>query len=540
MSVPTRVLALAQALALGASRERGLRRDLLAHLRSRPNALWTLPHLARMTGLPPDRIDAELSAVLVDQSRGPLGKLATGLGRNVLRRHVLGWSCGLPGVYEQLKVPSAYEIERWVHHGDHGALDAALAATGTPRPRALLGAPVLRWASGEPLSGGAQAWVLQQLLAGAFVPQTGEGEAAKPDAGKAVQGAVGLVEPALEGKSAIALSSWVLSAPLPASMSARVLRNDAVLDWVGEQVESGELSRSRALVLMGSDRVQARRWAFRWGELRSPRYPDAISDERIEGLWPTQDDATGTLAQWSESIGQVLRRAMIEQRGWPMDFFCEAYLWHPVAAAVATGLVYRVGGLPVAFIDGRAYGVDGPLQVELGGEIRVAHPAGGTEDWPWPATPAPFLQRGHEVLGLDQMPEIPRQPLPLGPWKRRVRELRLLSDVEPDGGITGEWWILPPYRIRVDHAGYGPGFGGARPVQNIQVTVQVGRQPPLARLDAEESRGWDCLPAWLISEIAVMLRMLFDLSDAEGPSGGDGVPSGGSGTRRTSQAYPRP
>lgn len=505
MTVPTRVLAQAKALAHGASRERALRRELLDHLRSRPNALWTLPRLAALSGLLPAQIDAELAAVLLDQARGQLGKLAAGLGRHVLRRHAQGWSCGLPGVYEHLRVPSAYEIERWVHEGNHAALDAALAATGTQWPRVIAAAPPLRWQNGEPLSPGAQAWVLNQLLAGTFVPQAGEGDGAK-----AVRGAVGLVEPALEGQSAIALSQWALDAPLPASMRARVLRTDAVLDWVAEQVESGELSRSRALAMMGSDRIQARRWAFCWGELRSPRHPDAISDERIEGLWPTEDDATGTLAEWSGLIGQVLRRAMIEQRGWPMDFFCEAYLWHPVAAAVATGLVYRVGGLPVVFIDGRAHGVDGPLQMELGGEIRVAHPAGGTDDWPWPAAPAPFLQRLHPVLGVDELPAPPLQPVPQRLWKRRARELRLLSDVEQGGGVTAELWLLPPYRIRIDHAGYGPGLGGARPVEDIQVTVRVGGQPPLSRLTAGERSGWDCLPAWLVSEIAVMLRALFE------------------------------
>jgi hypothetical protein len=511
VTVPARVLAQAQALARGASRERGVRRELLGHLRSRPNALWTLPRLAARSGLPPAQIDAELASLLLDQERGQLGKLATGLGRHVLRRHVQGWSCGLPGVYEHLRVPSAYEIERWVQQGDHDALDAGLAATGTPRPRVAATAPVLRWKRGEPLSAGAQAWVMHQLLADTFVPQAGEGDATKP-----VRGAVGLVEPALEGDSAIALSAWVLATPLPASMRARVLRTDPVLDWIAEQVGSGDLSRSRALAMMGSDRIQARRWAFCWGELRSPRYPDAISDERIEGLWPTADDATGTVAEWSEQIGQVLRRAMIEQRGWPMDLFCEAYLWHPVAALVATGLVYRVGGLPVVFIDGRAHGVDGPLNVELGGEIRVAHPAGGTDDWPWPSVPAPFSQRRHPVLGVEDLLAPPRQPLPLGVWKRRVRELRLLSDVEHGGGITTELWLLPPYRIRIDHAGYGPGFGGARPVEDVQVTVRVGGQPPLARLTAGERSGWESLPAWLVSEIAVMLRVLFEQGEGEG------------------------
>lgn len=506
MTVPTRVLAQAQALAHGASRERALRRGLLEHLRSRPNALWTLPRLAALSGLPPAQIDAELAAMLLDQARGYLGKLAAGLGRHVLRRHAQGWSCGLPGVYEHLRVPSAYEIERWVDEGNLGALDAALAATGTPWPRSTAGAPPLRWRSGEPLSAGAQAWVLNQLLAGSFVPQLHEGDATKP-----VQGAVGLVEPALEGHSAIALSAWALEAPLPASMRARILRTDAVLDFLAEQVEAGELSRSRALSMMGSDRIQARRWAFRWGELRSPRHPDAVSDERIEGLWPTADDPTGTLGEWSARIGQVLHRAMIEQRGWSLDAFCEAYLWHPVAAPVATGLVYRVGGLPVVFIDGRAHGIDGPLQVELGGELRVAHPAGGTDDWPRPAVPPPFPQREHLVLGVADLPALPlAQPLSQRLWKRRVRELRLLSDVEQGGGTTAELWLLPPYRIRIDHAGYGPGLGGARPIDDVRVTVRVGGQPPLSRLTADERSGWDCLPAWLVSEIAGMLRALLE------------------------------
>ena len=50
-TVPTRVLALAQALARGASRERGVRFRLLEHVRRRPNALWTSPRLAQITGL---------------------------------------------------------------------------------------------------------------------------------------------------------------------------------------------------------------------------------------------------------------------------------------------------------------------------------------------------------------------------------------------------------------------------------------------------------------------------------------------------------
>lgn len=511
MKVPSRMLAQAQVLAEGASRERAVRRELVTLLRSRPNGLWTLPRLAAITSLSNDRIDAELASVLVDQAGGKPGTIMALLGRhNVLRRHVLGWSCGPASVFEHLRVPSAYEIERWVHEGNYPLLDAALAATGTPLPRAAAEAPTLRWISGEPLSVGAQAWVLVQLLSGAFVLQTGRGDAAG-----AVRGAAGLIESAIEGRSAIELAHWIVDVPLPASMRPRVLRASVVIDWIATQVEAGELSRSRALALMGSDRIQARRWAFRWGELRSPRYPDAVSDERIEGLWPTGDDPTGTVAQWSQWIGEVLQRAMIEQRAWPLDVFCEAYVRHPVAGPVASGLVYTLGGLPVVFIGGVAHGSDGPIELALGGEIRVAHPAGGTEDWPRPGAMPPFDQRRHPVLGADDLPVPPTTPVPHRTWRQRVRSLRLISDEETRGGTTAELWLLEPYRIRIDHVGYGTGYGGARPVEGIAVSVRIKGQSPLARLSAEERHGWEALPPWLLSEVAMMLRVLFGADGAD-------------------------
>ncbi|MCX4245590.1 DUF4132 domain-containing protein [Paraliomyxa miuraensis] len=505
MKVPSRMLAQAQALAGSASRERVLRRELVTLLRRRPNGLWTLPRLAAITELPIERIDAELASVLVDQAGGRPGTTMALLGRNnVLRRHVQGWSCGPAGVYEHLRVPSAYEIERWVHEQNYPLLDAALAATGTPMPRGAADAPPLRWATAEPLSVGAQAWVLVQLLSGAFVLQTGHGDAAGP-----VRGAAGLIESAIEGGAAIDLAKWVIDTQLPASMRARVLRAPVVIDWIAAQVEAGELSRSRALALMGSDRIQARRWAFRWGELRSPRYPDAISDERIEGLWPTQDDPTGTMAEWSQWIGGVLRRAMIEQRAWPLDVFCEAYVRHPLAGPVASGVVFTVGGLPIVFVDGVAHGMDGPLQLALGGEIRVAHPAGGTEDWPRPGAMPPFEQRRHPALSAADLPEPPSAPIAHLTWRQRVRSLRLVSDEESRGGITAELWMLDPYRIRIGHAGYGAGYGGARPIEGVSVSVRVKGQPPLAVLAPGERRGWETLPPWLVSEAAVMLRDLF-------------------------------
>lgn len=504
MKIPSSILADAQRLACGVDPDGPRTEALLQRLLVRPNEYCRSAQLAARVGASPDEVDGELATVLVEHEGGRASSLERRLGRNVLRRHVDGWSCGPVGVYEHLKVPSAYELERWVHLRDYSALDAALAATKTMLLRAAHDAPALHWSSGHRLSAGAQAWYLGQLLAGTFALQTSERDAARP-----VRGAAGLIEPALDPADAVALARWVLRARLPASSRARVPRTPAVLDWLGRQVDTGELPRSRALVLMGSDHVQSRRWAFRWGELRSPRYPDAVSDERIEGLWPQVDDASGTRRQWATWIAEVLQRAMIEQRGWQLEDFREAYLEHPVARPVAEGLVYVLGGLTLSFIDGRAHDVDGPLSLALGGELRVAHPAHGTAGWPTPVAPPPFEQREHRVLGVPELPSLPVDPVPHSAWKRRVRALRLLSDLQADGGTTAELWLLGPHRVRIDHAGYGSGYGGARPVTGIEVSVRVAGQPPLAVLSASQRHGWDALPAWLVSEIGRMLQVLF-------------------------------
>ncbi|MEM7160126.1 MAG: DUF4132 domain-containing protein [Myxococcota bacterium] len=513
MKVSSSILADAQRRAEGATREPRLRAGLVERLLSRPNGLWPLSRLGDALGIKPEQADTELSAILVDAVHGRLGTLDSAIGRAVLRRHVNGWSCGTRGVYEHLRVPSAYEIERWVHHEDYATLDAALAATQTEVPRAIGEVPRLRWRTGTRLSTGAQAWYLSQLLSGNFVLQSGE-----RDASKAVRGAAGLIESALHEGDTVVLAQWVLVAKLPASCRARIPRTTAALDWIGGQVEAGELPRSRALGLMGSDRVQSRRWAFRWGELRSPRYPDAISDERIEGLWPVEDDATGDLDRWSNSVAQVLRRAMIEQRAWRLDDFREAYLEHPLAAPIAESLVYVMGGLPVVFVGGRAHGIEGPLELELGGELRVAHAAEGIQDWPQTGVAGAFRQREHPVLGAADLPRPPTEPVPHSAWKRRVRTLRLLSDVESGGGTVAELWLLGTHRVHIDHAGYGTGYGGARPIERIEVSVRVGGQPPLARLSATDFSGWDTLPPWLLSEVARMLRVLFGLDSVPTPS----------------------
>ena len=114
---------------------------------------------------------------------------------------------------------------------------------------------------------------------------------------------------------------------------------------------------------------------------------------------------------------------------------------------------------------------------------------------------------------VDPAPtEPPAEPVPHGAWKRRVRALRLLSDVQTNGSTTAELWLLGHHRVHIDHAGYGSGLGGARPISKIQVSVRAGSQPPLATLDAQERHGWDSLPPWLVSEVARMLRVLFGLS----------------------------
>ena len=274
---------------------------MLECLRGRPNVVVSSQSLAVSTSLSADQVDAELSSVLVDHVAGTLGAVGKDLGPDVLRLHAKGWSCGPAGVYEYLIVPSAFEIEQWVDAEDHARLDAALAATGTRAPHRTDRAPRLRWMDGTSLSMGAQAWVLTQLLSERFVRQVGERDAAKP-----VRGAAELVALALEPPSTVGLAQWVLDAKLSSSSTARVPRNDAVIDWLASQVDAGEVSRSRALGLMGTEHVQARRWAFLWGELRSPRFPDAVSDERPCG-------AAGVLA--ARRPARLRTRAVVRERG---------------------------------------------------------------------------------------------------------------------------------------------------------------------------------------------------------------------------------
>ncbi len=504
MKVPRAMLVEAQARAGRATRARAVRAELIDALRGRSNVVVSSQRLSMQTGLSVDDVDAELSSVLVDHVEGTLGAVASHLGTDVLRLHAKGWSCGPAGVYEYLVVPSAFEIEQWIGARDHTRLDAALSATKTRvRPRTDR-APRLRWVDGTPLSMGAQAWVLTQLLSERFVRQAGEQDAAQP-----VRGAAELIAPALDPPSTVGLAQWVLDAKLPASSTARVPRNDAVIDWLASQVDAGEVSRSRALTLMGTEHVQARRWAFFWGELRSPRFPDALSDERIEGLWPIADDPTGTQEQWSEWISQVLERAMIEQRSWSGRAFAESYLDHPTPAPIVAGLVFMVGDEPVVFVDGRARGPSGPIELLPERRVRVAHPAEWTAGWPKPSVAAPFAQRERPVLGSYDILAPPSQMIPHRAWKRRASALRLVPDVGTGGGTTAEMWLLEHYRVRIGHAGYGSGYGGARPIEVTEVTVGTAGTPAVARVTRSQRSGWDALPDWLVSEVACMLQVLF-------------------------------
>lgn len=254
----------------------------------------------------------------------------------------------------------------------------------------------------------------------------------------------------------------------------------------------------------GSD--EARRWLFVWGELRGTgsNYPDAVRDEKIEGSWPRADHATGDLDAWRGHIGDVLRRAMCMQRPWPFERFRASYLDHPVAAPLVAGLVFALDdGTPFVFDAGRA--------PELAWDtlIRVAHPAEGTDAWP--ASPAPpiFDQAGHPTFDAHPLPPIPERPIPHREWKRRGRALRLLAHVEGGGGVRKEHALLDPWRLTIEHAGYGAGYGGARAIEGIRVTMRRGTEV-VARLAPGEATGWAELPRWLRSETIRMLQLLFE------------------------------
>jgi hypothetical protein len=502
------------ALAAGARRDPAVRALLLDRLAPapQPGDAWaaeppgaprTLASLAALVGLSPELVDAELAALHADRRSDR--KLAKRLGLRHLRRHPGAWSLGFEGVHECLRAPDPYDIERWVATAAYHPLDGALAAVKM-RPHALTAtAPRLGWADGAPLSAGAQAWYLAHLLA----EQTyGQGNA---DGHRLpVRGAAALIEPALAPGSRLALAQWVLAQTLPKSLAATVPGgDDAVIDWVGGEVEAGRLDRRRAEALRGLHGPQWLRWRYRWAQLRGGRSASPlVQDAGIEARWPSGDDATGDATQWRAWIGAALQRAMRWQRPWRLAHFAAAYLRQPLAAPLAAGLVYAVAGQRVCFLDGHAHDASGaPVPLAADTELTVAHPADGAAGWPTPPAPPPFDQRGARLFEADELPALPDAPIPHATWKARCNALGLLAAGGYGGGTVGEELRFEPFTLRFGHAGYGSGYGGKRPITGVNVAVQrLGHD--LARLDADGATGWDTLPAWLRCESVAATRIM--------------------------------
>lgn len=424
----------------------------------------------------------------------------------------------------RLRAPEPHDIDRWLAAGAFASLDAALAAVKM-RPHALAAqAPRLAWADGAPLSAGAQGWYLAHLLAAQTYRQAGPADHRRP-----VRGAAALIEPALAPASRLALASWVLAQTLPASLKRAVPGgDDAVVDLVGAEVDAGRLDRRRAEALGGLGGPQWQRWRYRWARLRgmrevlaglAPRDAAPLAlDAAVEPHWPTGDDATGDAATWRGWIAEALERAMRWRRSWRLAALEAAYLGHPLAGSVAAGLVYLASGRPVCFVAGRAQDASGaPVPLAPDAEVVVAHPTDGTAGWPTPAETPPFDQRGWRVFGPEELPALPDAPIPHATWRARCDRLGLLGATGTGGGTEADELLVEPHAVVFGHAGYGAGYGGARPVTVREVSVRR-HGLVLARLDATGATGWDALPAWLRSESVALARAVLG-SKVSAPSG---------------------
>ncbi|PKN26419.1 MAG: hypothetical protein CVU65_05655 [Deltaproteobacteria bacterium HGW-Deltaproteobacteria-22] len=516
------------AMAAHAKRETSLAVRLLGALAAPPE-IRSPGAIAESLQLTSECVDAELAAVLINPAFRRRGAVDHALGGQILRRHRSGWSMGPAGVWEKLRAPNPFDIEDWIEDQAWASLDEALSAVGLKAPRAAAGAPDTFWRDGTRLSAGARGWYLTHLLAGEVsYRQTDDSHAHLP-----VASAAQLLDPALSIECRLALAGWLVHPPGKSKPRGVVPAGDDVIDWLGEEVESGRLDRRSAVSLRGFSGRQAQRWWYRWIQLNGIREVTSslstttsmlvFQDRLMDGLWPSHDDPTGTVGQWRAWVIASLQRAMSWQEPWSAGRFLATHGRHPLVRPLVEGLVFETEAGKVILVDGAFMDAAGHAPV-AGGPVmtlRVAHPAQGLDGWPTPHAPPPFDQSGWPVFDVADLPPLPTEPIPHVTWMTRCRSLGLAGVTGVGGGTQGEVILVKPFSLEVRHRGYGSGHGGRRPVEDLRFAVRKGIGDPLARFGPEGHAGWLSLPQWLRSEAIRMLRMLFGidpLPDQAAPS----------------------
>ena len=229
------------------------------------------------------------------------------------------------------------------------------------------------------------------------------------------------------------------------------------LSTVGSRVDAFGEASAELLVTGTATSIQWRNAAGR--PVKAP--PAAVKaehGEQLAGLRAAAKDIQQMLSAQSERLD----RQFLAQRVWPYPAWRERYLDHPLVGTLARRLIWLVGEVPAAYVDGALRTVGGE-PAPTAGEVRLWHPIGRAveEVLAW----REWLE-GH---GVTQ------------PFKQAHREVYLLTGAEVRTGVYSNRFAAHILRQHQFHA-----LAAARGWRNpLRLMVDDTYPPPLRELP-----GW--------------------------------------------------
>lgn len=381
---------------------------------------------------------------------------------------------------------------------DVETLDGILAGRAPASVTMPSDTPELRWVGGKPLSEGAVRWLIAALQT-----EDGSGPPNAELAGVRLQ---------LEDEPAHALCRAILASnqESPTNRWVRyqraVLGDDAAMDELGKVLGSDVYRFSADFAAHGVEVLRrhptpaAIRWLEHWsqhskGKLEREAEQAMRSlaaqqsrDDLVDRAMPRGDDDASR-----QSVTARLENAMCTARRWTPESFRELVLAHPVAAKVASNVLFACfvddEVHPFRVVDGAPVGRDGSA-FELRGGVGIPHPVELAPEvidaWIDELAEPPFEQLDRPATAnasevLDRA--LPAAPIVAGELLDALEKHGFVAEAPEDAGLVygarkrfGAAWT-----IRITHSAYSA--GSRRPVEGSTLVVEgvsiegVGQAP---------------------------------------------------------------
>lgn len=233
--------------------------------------------------------------------------------------------------------------------------------------------------------------------------------------------------------------------------------------------------------------------------------------EELELAWPHDTGDDRSEAEHRAVVAGALERSMVMGRAWTFAELRQRYLQSSLCLEVAEKVVFEIAGRLVVFGPEDATVNGSVVVVDDAQLVRVAHPANHSAKT-WPALDEPFEQRTRRVFDASALPASV-EPVGHATWQRRRRSLGWSSVASNDGITTAVSPKLRAWSCRVEHTGYGAGYGGEVPIALRRAVVHCFEPKLVAMWDLERGRcdGFDDLPPSVRSEAIRELVELFGL-----------------------------